>query len=109
VVWFSILILQSSGIIHFGKAPLPKGWVFSLTFLYSFLVFLGLQQKFPIENLYKLFLPTLIYIMVFNLVFAYDLYSSGVMVNRLEHFLGTLVLSGIVFVLITSLSLSLSL
>ena len=97
LVWLVIVSLQSFHIIKFGTVLIPKSWVVYIFLLgLSFVVmdYTGLINK-SLSNFVLTFI--LVYNVAFNLVFAFDLYRLSPLVNRAEHFFGSILVSFVVY------------
>jgi hypothetical protein len=100
LIWFLIAVLQNLGVVDFGKSELPFSWiVYSIT-IWALFFTLDWRLKFVSDILKYLNLALLVDIVFYNLAIIYEWYAISPMVNRSEHFFGSLLVCFVIFALV---------
>ena len=99
-LWFAFLLFQSFGKVKLGIINIPSGWLLLNIAIYSLFVYFA---YFKILELQKLIIPCAIYVFLFSLVYIFDLYSHGIIYNRLEHLIGSFLITYISYIVIQSI------
>lgn len=111
IVWFVLVVLQYGGILIFGKNELSLSWILYSLAIYLLFVIIDFNFGFKPRTFQLLSIFIAADIIFFNLAIIYNWYDKSSLVNRGEHFFGSLlvcfVILGIIRTYQTTKNLSL--
>jgi len=96
-IWLAVLACQSLNIIKFGVITIPKSWIFYISLAAIGVTLLDHFNFLDKKLTAYVFIALLIYLVVYTLVYAFDIYRFSSLVNRSEHFFGSILSSFIVY------------
>lgn len=88
-----VYLLQGLQIINFGEVQMPLSWMGYLLLMLISLLAVDAWQKFKLSPLRWIYLAFAAHILVFGSAIIFNWYNLSPIVNRLEHILGSFILT----------------